>query len=236
MDQVIKRQLTYNTDNLQSVWARGRFSIRFSPASFSSLSACSFRLVAASTELSSMSRTSVTGSRSVIGRISVWRSFSLSRSVTTLRQCDAKEVTLRMISDLVWSSQSKKIFPLAKKFQLKGETLFPTPILLWTSNQKKVTLDIKFNSHWMLINFFSLDCMSASFSVASYIPHWLLAGSQSHSERHLEIVIKGYKPQVTVYVPKNNFPKSSSNKNFTTWCSELFPLIDWRTQVFLQSR
>lgn len=78
--------------------------------------------------------------------------------------------------------------------------------------------------------------MSASFSVASYIPHWLLAGSQSHSERHLEIVIKGYKPQVTVYVPKNNFPKSSSNKNFTTWCSELFPLIDWRTQVFLQSR
>lgn len=76
--------------------------------------------------------------------------------------------------------------------------------------------------------------MSASFSVAGYIPHWLLAGSQSHSERHLEIVIKGYKPQVTVYVPKNNFPKSSSNKNFTTWCSELFPLIDWRTQVFLQ--
>lgn len=115
MDQVIKRQLTYNTDNLQSVWARGRFSIRFSPASFSSLSACSFRLVAASTELSSMSRTSVTGSRSVIGRISVWLSFSLSRSVTTLRQCDAKEVTLRMISDLLWSSQSKFFFPLCQK-------------------------------------------------------------------------------------------------------------------------
>lgn len=115
MNQVIKRQLTYNTDNLQSVWARGRFSTRFSPASFSSLSACSFRLVAASTELSSMSRTSVTGSRSVIGRISVWLSFSLSRSVTTLRQCDAKEVTLRMISDLLWSSQSKFFFPLCQK-------------------------------------------------------------------------------------------------------------------------
>lgn len=138
MNQVIKRQLTYNTDNLQSVWARGRFSIRFSPASFSSLSACSFRLVAASTELSSMSRTSVTGSRSVIGRISVWLSFSLSRSVTTLRQCDAKEVTLRMISDLVWSSQSKFFFPFAKKFQLQKQTLFPNPILLLTSNQKKL--------------------------------------------------------------------------------------------------
>lgn len=115
--------------NLQSVWARGRFSIRFSPASFSSLSACSFRLLAASTELSSMSRTSVTGSRSVIGRISVWLSSSLSRSVTTLRQYDVKAVTLRMIGDLVWSSQSK-FFPFAKKFQLQGQSLFPTPILL----------------------------------------------------------------------------------------------------------
>lgn len=125
MDQVIKRQLTYNTDNLQSVWARGRFSIRFSPASFSSLSACSFRLVAASTELSSMSRTSVTGSRSVIGRISVWLSFSLSRSVTTLRQCDAKEVTLRMISDLVWSSQSKFFFsPLPKSSNCRNKHFF----------------------------------------------------------------------------------------------------------------
>lgn len=71
--------------HLQNVCARGRFSIRFSTASFSSRSACSLKLFAASTELSSMSLTSVTGSKSVIGRISIWLSAS-NRSVTTLRQ------------------------------------------------------------------------------------------------------------------------------------------------------